>query len=312
LKGQKRADRNEQILSLLAQGCSNKAIAHKLEIDVKTVRRVRKGAKKRKPRASKLDVFKPVIQELVVKRQGRLELIDGFKRHRAAEQMGWTTLRVTSLDVDEQGQWAAMLVLNRATHSMSVLEEALVLREMVAMGMIQTQIGQILSRHKSWVSRRIGLIERLHPELVEQIREGILPPGAARRLLSLPVGNQLELATVVTHHGLGTQETELLVRLWRDADPPVRDYLLAHPQEALANARAGDPEEPPDPRLTLRGQRLQRHLRILQGMAPRSLQMLRPSPAEEDLRILAGDLESTRSSLSRLVEALSSARPSES
>ena len=31
-------------------------------------------------------------------------------------------------------------------------------------------------RHKSWVSRRIGLIERLHPELVEQIRDRILPP----------------------------------------------------------------------------------------------------------------------------------------
>jgi len=43
------------------------------------------------------------------------------------------------------------------------------------------------------------LIERLRPELVEQIREGILPPGAARRLLSLPTGNQLELATVVMH-----------------------------------------------------------------------------------------------------------------
>lgn len=249
---------------------------------------------------------------VVVKRQNGLELIDGFKRHRAAEQMGWTTLRVTSMDVDEQGQWAAMLALNRATHSMSVLEEALVLREMVAMGMTQTQIGQILSRHKSWVSRRIGLIERLHPELVEQIREGILPPGAARRLLSLPAGNQLELATVVMHHGLGSQETELLVRLWKNADPPIRDYLLAHPREALVNARAGDPEEPPDPRLTPRGQRLQRHLRILQGVAVRTLQMLRPSPAEEDLRILAGDLESTRLSLSRLVEALSSARPRES
>ena len=126
-------------------------------------------------------------------------------RHRAAEQMGWTTLRVMSMDVDEQGQWAAMLALNRATHSMSVLEEALVLREMVAMGMTQTQIGQILNRHKSCVSRRIGLIERLHPELVEQIREGMLPPGAARRLLSLPAGNQLELATVVMHYGPGSQ-----------------------------------------------------------------------------------------------------------
>jgi ParB/RepB/Spo0J family partition protein len=245
---------------------------------------------------------------VVVTRPSGLELIDGFKRLRAAEQMGWTTLRVASMDVDEPGQWAAMLALNRATHSMSVLEEALVLREMAA-GMTQTEIGQILNRHKSWVSRRIGLIERLHPELVEQIREGILPPGAARRLLSLPTGNQLELATVVMHHGLGSQETELLVRLWKNAESPVRDYLLAHPHEALANARAEDPEAPPDPRLTPRGQRLRRHLRILQGVAPRTMQMLRPSPAEEDLRILAGDLESTRSSLLRLTEALGSAKP---
>jgi ParB/RepB/Spo0J family partition protein len=246
---------------------------------------------------------------VVVKRQSGLELIDGFKRHRAAEQMGWTTLRAVWMDVDEQAQWAAMLALNRVNHSMSVLEEALVLREMVTMGMTQSGIGQMLNRHKTWVSRRIGLIERLHPELVEQIREGILPPGAARRLLALPAGNQLELATVVTHQGLGSQDTELFVRLWKNADPPVRDYLLMHPREALANARAGDPEQPPDPRLTPRGQRLQRHLRILQGVAPRTLQMLRPSLAEEDLLILAVDLESTRSSLSRLMEALDSARP---
>jgi ParB/RepB/Spo0J family partition protein len=244
---------------------------------------------------------------VVVKRPSGLELIDGFKRYRAAEQMGWTRLQASLMEVDEPGQWAAMLALNRATPSMSVLEEALVLREMVAMGMTQTEIGQILHRHKSWVSRRIGLIERLHPELMEQIREGILPPGAGRRLLGLPAGNQLELAAVVMQHGLGSQETELLVRLWKNADPPVRDYLLAHPRVALANAQAGDPETPPDPRLTPRGQRLQRHLRILQGVAPRTLQLLRPAPAQEDLRILAGDLESTRSWLSRLAEALASA-----
>jgi transposase len=43
-------------------------MARQLGIDVKTVRRVRKGAKERKPRASKLDAFKPLIQELVVKK----------------------------------------------------------------------------------------------------------------------------------------------------------------------------------------------------------------------------------------------------
>lgn len=246
---------------------------------------------------------------VVVKRQDRLELLDGFKRHRAAEQMGWTMLRVASMDIDEHGQWAAMLVLNRATHSMSVLEEALVLREMVASGMTQAEIGQLLSRHKSWVSRRIGLIERLHPELMEQIRAGILPPGAARRLLALPAGNQIELAAVVMREELGSQDTELLVRLWRTAAPSIREFLLAHPRQALANAREGDPQEPPDPRLTARGQRLQRHLRILQGVAPRTLQILRPSPAAEDMELLANDLTSTTSLLSRLVEALTSVRP---
>lgn len=69
MRGQARADRNEQILSLLAQGYPNKTIARELGMDVKTVRRVRKGAKKRKRRPSKLDAFKPVIQEWVVKKE---------------------------------------------------------------------------------------------------------------------------------------------------------------------------------------------------------------------------------------------------
>jgi len=81
---------------------------------------------------------------VVVNRQNGLQLIDGFKRHRAAQQMGWSRLRTTWMEVDEPGQWVAMLALNRATHSMTVLEEALVLRDMAATGMTQTQIGEIL------------------------------------------------------------------------------------------------------------------------------------------------------------------------
>ena len=52
----------------MAEGESNKAIARKLKIDVKTVRRVKKGSKKPQPRSSKLNAFKPVILELVVKK----------------------------------------------------------------------------------------------------------------------------------------------------------------------------------------------------------------------------------------------------
>lgn len=53
---------------MLAEGHRHKEIARKLGIDVKTVRRVKKGRKKRAPRVSKLDAFKPVIAELVIKK----------------------------------------------------------------------------------------------------------------------------------------------------------------------------------------------------------------------------------------------------
>jgi transposase len=54
---------------MLAEGYGNKAIARHLGIDVKTVRRFRGSLKeKKKPGHSKLDAFKPVIQELVIKK----------------------------------------------------------------------------------------------------------------------------------------------------------------------------------------------------------------------------------------------------
>jgi hypothetical protein len=40
---------------------------------------------------------------VVVRRSSGLELIDGFKRRRAANEMGWRRLRVTPMDLDEPG-----------------------------------------------------------------------------------------------------------------------------------------------------------------------------------------------------------------
>ncbi|HLA38475.1 MAG TPA: IS21 family transposase [Candidatus Glassbacteria bacterium] len=85
LRQQQRADRDAQIVTLLAQGDRNKAIARQLGIDVKTVRRVRRGAKKRKSRPSKLDAFKPVINELVVKKD-----LTAIRVLREIRAMGYT------------------------------------------------------------------------------------------------------------------------------------------------------------------------------------------------------------------------------
>src|SRR4030067_5237 len=78
------------------------------------------------------------------------------------------------------GGRARVLALNRGFQSMTELEEALVLREIAQTGLTQVQMAELVQRHKSWVSRRIGLLERLHPELVEAMKVGMLAPGVAR------------------------------------------------------------------------------------------------------------------------------------
>jgi len=258
-----------------------------------------------------LSVHGQLTPVVVVERAKRLELVDGFKRRTAAVAMGWETLSATLRTLDDRGVWVAMLVLNRGPGSLTVLEEGLILREMTLGGSTQAEIAQLMGRHRSWVSRRIGLVERLHPDLVEWVRMGLLPAGTARRLMVLPAGNQVELAAVVSQASLGTEETEILVGLWqKGSDPDVRRYVLAHPREAIAHARPEEPRQPIDPRLSPRGQGLQRGLRILQGVGPRVTQGLRPLPPATDLAILRPELEGLERMFPSLQEAVGSARRS--
>lgn len=246
---------------------------------------------------------------VVVTRDGTLELLDGFKRHAAARMLGWPTLRATVATFDETAQWAAMLLLNRGPSSMTTLEEALVLRELVGTGLTQIEIAALCSRHKTWVSRRVGLVGRLHPELVEAMKLGLLHPGSARRLLSLPPGNQLQMAAVVQSARLGPQDTERLVSLWhRTKDPAARRVLLSEPRTSLSKHHPETRRPPLDPRLSPEGQHLARALHRFEAAATETSRRLRLSLSAKDLEILSKVLGAAEKAASRLATALGSAR----
>ncbi|HTS54969.1 MAG TPA: ParB N-terminal domain-containing protein [Burkholderiales bacterium] len=249
-----------------------------------------------------------ITAAIAVNRDGKLELVDGFKRRAAAAQMGWEELLVTVRQLDERAQWATMLALSRTSGALSVLEEALILRELCQSGLTQAELAQLVGRHKSWVSRRLGLVERLHPDLVQWVRTGLMPPGTARRLMMLPAGNQLELAAVVNQAALSTEETEILVSLWQKAnDPTIRRFLLKEPRTALQNASPEKCQAPLDPRLSSRGKVLARALPLLRGVALRVTEALHPTPEPSDLKLLAAEMRRTQSILPGLERALGSA-----
>jgi ParB/RepB/Spo0J family partition protein len=248
----------------------------------------------------------PVVA--VVASEG-IELIDGFKRHAAARMLGRETLIVSIQPLDETGRWAAMLLLNRGPSSMTPIEEAMVLREIAKMGLTQMEIASLCGRHKTWVSRRIGLVERLHPELVEAMKLGILHPGVTRRLLSLPPGNQLELSATIQSTGLRPRDTELLVGLWhRTKDPAARRALLIDPRQSLAKHHPETLRPPLDPRLSPEGQRLLRSLRRLESATTETSQRLRLPLPPKDLEILDKDLRQASKAASRLATELGPAK----
>jgi ParB-like chromosome segregation protein Spo0J len=196
----------------------------------------------------------PLVARLQEKEQP--QLLDGFKRLRAARELGWETLEVGCLEATAATALALMLSLNRR-FGLSHVEEALVVQELCRTGLTGVDVGVLLGRHKTWVSRRLGLLQRLAPELQEEMKLGLLEPGMARRLLALPRGNQLELAAVARKAALGLHQTEKLVRLWQRApSDEAKRFVMTHPHEALAAAHAR-PNPAEDPRLSSQGQWVQ-------------------------------------------------------
>jgi len=200
-----------------------------------------------------------------------LQLIDGFKRQAAALALGWPTLRVEVVSLSAVERKAQVFVRNQ-DRGLTVIEESLLVRELVEVdGLSQVEVAELLERHKSWVCRRLQFLESLSPYLLEDVRVGLVAPGSARRLAQLPSGNQEEVASSVTRHGLTPKQTGKLVDLWRRApDEAAKRFVLTHPQEALALAQGTEVEHAHDPRLNPRAQQALRSLHVLRAAADRA------------------------------------------
>lgn len=231
----------------------------------------------------------PVV---VVGHEGRWELIDGFKRLGAARKLeSIERLLVRRIEADERTAKAAIYGLNRAGGRTREIEEAWIVQALVRDdGLTQVEVAELLGRHKSWVCRRLALIEKLGPEARADLQVGLLTPTAARQLVRLPPGNQADILELVRREGLSANELTGIVDLWVQCPARVQqDYLLQHPREALAQGKGMDlPAH--DPRLSPAGNRIFEQLgNLLRQLARIEVWLAhqgRTSITAEDRRIL--------------------------
>ncbi len=206
-----------------------------------------------------------------------LVLVDGFKRLRAARTLkGMSALQARSLEVDEHGAKAAIFNLNRITSRPNELEESWIIYALVHDdGLEQTEVANMLGRHKSWVNRRLALIERLSEEARESLTLGLLSPTQARHLTQLPRGNQNAAMQCAREHALSSRELSEAVRLLQSASTREQtQFVLEKPREAIRQSQDSYVYQW-DPRLSTAGNRIARRLGTLLNATTRMNHWLR-------------------------------------
>jgi ParB-like chromosome segregation protein Spo0J len=204
----------------------------------------------------------PIVATL---REERPQVLDGFTRREAAVQVrGMTTLSVRLIDVDDRRAKAAIYGLNQTGRRPHELEEAWIVRSLVREdGLSQLEAAELLGRHKSWVCRRLALLEKLTADVRQDLEVGLLTPTAAREIARLPAGNQSEVLDVSRREALSGDELSGVVRLLLGAVTAEQKlFVLTKPREALGQAGAA-PREGWDPRLSARGNRVSKQLAVL-------------------------------------------------
>lgn len=250
------------------------------------------------------------LTPLVAAPQGTsYEVIDGFKRVRAARQSArLPRLSVRPLVAEAAQLKVAIILLNRPGAGLSALEESWVIRALIREeGLTQLQVADIFARHQSWVSRRLSLAEGLSESLQEDVRLGLLTPVSARMLVRMPRGIQQSFWESIRQEGLSSREHERLARLVVQAHPERREFLLANPREALKQEQASEPVKT-DPRLSGTAANLSSQMQVLGLQAGRLRSRLAcldhsgPRPLERT--ILGQEAHRLQQNLGTLIEEL--------
>jgi ParB-like chromosome segregation protein Spo0J len=211
--------------------------------------RIRDADRRRRLIASVAEIGQQV--PVVVVRAERWVLIDGYLRVDALRRLGRDTVVATAWSMTE----AEALVWHRhlSASSVSAIEDAWLLCRLRSYGLSQDELGRRLCRSKSWVSRRLSLVDELAAAVQRVVRAGVVPPHAAMKyLVPLARANRQHCETLCTALGatrVSARDVGALYQAWRRADASGRERLVNDPLlflRALAATRADDDDDGAD------------------------------------------------------------------
>lgn len=221
---------------------------HQLDLRYETLRR-RSPEREKRLIASLAHCGQQMPIGVVRDEHGGYVVIDGYKRIRALKRLKADTVAALTWDL---GEIEALLLagLMRTADGDDAFEQGWLLRELRGrFGLSQDELALRFDKSKSWVCRRLSLVEQLPDEIQDRVRRGELVPHAAMKyLVPLARANRsacIKLVTALGGKKPSSREMGAIYNAWSRGDAQVRERLIADPWLFL-NARAAQTNEAAD------------------------------------------------------------------
>jgi len=186
-----------------------------------------------------------LLQPIVVNVRGEtIELVAGYRRFRAVCELGWET--VPAIVISEAADIAALAQAaeNVQRANLNPIEEGEFYRHLMdTYGLTMTAIAAAIGKSREYVSERVRILQE-PPELVEAVREGIIPLRCARYLSKITDPVYLAQCIAWARQGGITEEA---ARRWAEDWQRAQQYAA---EVAAAAEKYTPPEHIPAPEAT--------------------------------------------------------------
>jgi ParB family chromosome partitioning protein len=177
-----------------------------------------------------------IVQPLIVReRDGRLELIAGERRWRAAQLLGLAEVPVIVREADDRAVLELALIENLQRENLNAIEEAQGYAQLTGQfHLTQEEVATKVGKSRAVVANALRLLN-LAPPIQGYIRQGRLSVGHAKVLLGLATGSLQQLAAErVLRDALNVRQTEALAARLQAREtgthpvPPAQSPQKAH------------------------------------------------------------------------------------
>jgi ParB-like chromosome segregation protein Spo0J len=164
------------------------------------------------------------------------KIINGQAKYEGLRKAGvkeFPVIIVEPEDIIDEIKITLQLLLVK--ENQNILIESTLINELIDKGITRTQIGAILNKSKSWISKRELIIKQLASEVKELVVKKQIYPRVAEEIRKLPKNIQLLFSQNVINESLNKEDVRKLVYIYNNPNSSegIKKQILEAPQTIL-------------------------------------------------------------------------------